>query len=103
MKKTRKKYAGKVIKSICTGIIVTGAALILSVPQTAMSAVEKDNSIANGWHHGFAYIAEQEIRSNNPGESNNTYLSRLFFSDEKHVYDIIKKLFQPEDKMYLEK
>lgn len=103
MKKNEKKYRGKVINNILTGIIVAGVVLALSIPLTAMGAVEKDNSIASPWHNGMIYAAEQEVRSNNPEASNHTFLSRMFFSDEKNVYDIIKKMFQSEDKMYTSK
>ncbi|MEN8262955.1 MAG: hypothetical protein ABFR82_05790 [Nitrospirota bacterium] len=100
MKKFGKKCVGSVMKSICIGIIITGAALLLSIPQTALGALEKDNSITSDWQNGIANAVEKEVRSNDRGVHKQTFLSKLFFSDEKNVYDIIKKIVQSEDKMY---
>ncbi len=103
MKKNEKKYRGKVISNIIKGIIVAGVVLALSIPMTALGAVEKDNSFASPWHNGMISAAEKDVRNNNPEEGNQTFLSRMFFSEEKNVYDIIKKMFQSEDKMYSSK
>ncbi len=100
MNESRKQITKKVGSKIRARIVIAVIALFLIIPQIAVSGPLKDNSIASEWHNGMIYIVEQEVRSDNPEAGNRTSLSRMLFSDEKSIYDIIKKIFQSKDKMY---
>ena len=99
MMKARKKGLKKVICSIRTGIVAAGMAAVICMPQIAGAAWEIDNTRMDGWYHGMASVAERERKAEEQEASlkkDETMLSKVMYSDEKSLYDILKKMTQQD-------
>ncbi len=93
MKKESMKKAGFNVRAAVAAAVM---AVVFCIPQIGMAVVEIDSTRIGGWHNGMSNVAEQEIKAEEQKESEKTVFSKLVFSDEKNIYDILKKLTHQE-------
>jgi hypothetical protein len=93
MKKRSMKKAGFNVRAAVAAAVM---AVVFCIPQIGMAMVEIDSTRIGGWHNGMSNVAEKDIQSKEQRASENTILSKLVFSDEKNLYDILKKLTHQE-------
>ncbi len=93
MKKESMKKAGFNVRAAVAAAVM---AVVFCIPQIGMAVVEIDSTRIGGWHNGMSNVAEQEIKAEEQKESEKTVFSKLVFSDEKSIYDILKKLTNQE-------
>ena len=93
MKKKSMKKAGFNVRAAVAAAVM---AIVFCMPQIGMTMVEIDSTRIGGWHNGMSNVAEQDIKAKEQTASEKTVLSKLVFSDEKSIYDILKKLTHQE-------
>lgn len=93
MKKESMKKAGFNVRAAAAAAVM---AVVFCIPQIGMAVQELDSTRIGGWHNGMSNVVEKEIRAEEQKESEKTVFSKLVFSDEKSIYDILKKLTHQE-------